>query len=343
MLPLALTVLTAILACGPPSAMAPPAPTAEPGGPPHPPPPGGPPHPPPPGRTGGPPTGGPPSPGSGPPSPGSGPPTASSAPGTGNLPFAPVATDLTHWRGSPVTMVGQAAAQDAERVTFAQSIGATMDISVMPSTFALTWVPPEGAQGVIVTLHGHSAFAYDELYLWYPYAKERHLAIVAVQWWDTLFESEADYLPASYVYTVVTDSLKKHFGTAPPPVVLHGFSRGSAQIFGVAACDAASASPVVKGVIANSGGVEAEYPATLAVEKGTYGQTPYAGQKWVLACGGNDPQPDRSGCPAMERTQPWLEKYGADVVILEDAQAGHGGFQKNTRLVAQALDRLLAP
>lgn len=238
-------------------------------------------------------------------------------------------------------MVAAAAASDASRVAFAQQIGAVMDISVNPSTLSLVWTPPGGAKGVIVTLHGHGATAYDELQLWYPYAKERQLAIVAIQWWDTLFESEADYLPPDSVYKVVSESVHKHFGVTPPPVLLHGFSRGSAQIFGVAAYDRVATVPMVKGVIANAGGVEASYPNTISIEAGAFGPQPFSGMKWVLACGGRDRDPERCGCPAMERTRTWIEKHGGVVTILEDAQASHGSFQKDTVRVGAALDTLL--
>jgi hypothetical protein len=67
--------------------------------------------------------------------------------------------------------------------------------------------------------------------------------------------------------------------------------------------------------------------------------SPFGGSKWVMYCGANDPSPDQSGCPAMQRSRDWVKQHGGTVVqLIEDPTGGHDGFHQNPANVELALD-----
>lgn len=286
----------------------------------------------------------PPPPGAPPPGgPGGGPPRppgdASFSARTGG-PGERAAVDASTWRGNPPQMVARVAAEKPDRIQFAQKIGASTDITVYPPTYALHWAPSGTPRGVLVTLHGHGASAYDELYLWYEVARDEGFAILAVQWWDTVLESESDYMAPKPLYETIQGLVQKHWGTKPPPVVLHGFSRGSAQTFPLVPFDRVG-DKIFAGVISNAGVMEARYTPVNQIEGGSFGSQPFAGLDWILACVEDDPKADMCGCPGMEKTEPWLEKLGAEAEILRVARGGHGGFQNDEASMKKALRKIV--
>ncbi len=60
----------------------------------------------------------------------------------------------------------------------------------------------------------------------------------------------------------------------------------------------------------------------------------------MLFCGGQDPHPERDGCPAMERTGRWIESLGGRTHLIADASQGHGGFHRVKAHVLDALEWL---
>jgi hypothetical protein len=73
--------------------------------------------------------------------------------------------------------------------------------------------------------------------------------------------------------------------------LLHGFSRGAANLYGIVALDAGTPRPLFRQVIANAGGMSPDFPMNRDVEHGRFGRTPYAGTRWWLYCGAGDQQP----------------------------------------------------
>ena len=121
--------------------------------------------------------------------------------------------------------------------------------------------------------------------------------------------------------------------------MLHGFSRGSANIYAVAAADAASSSRYFSLFLANAGRASPDYPPNRAITEGRFGNQPLRQTHWITVCGGRDPHPDRDGCPGMRSTGQWLVEQGAEVVAaIEDPQGGHGVFHRNPHNVNRALD-----
>jgi hypothetical protein len=121
--------------------------------------------------------------------------------------------------------------------------------------------------------------------------------------------------------------------------MLQGFSRGSANIYGVEVLDATSQSPYFSLVIANSGGASLDYPPTHAIDAGQYGPAPFKNTNWITVCGEKDPHPERDGCPAMQRTDLWLASKGANVIgRIEDKNAGHGALNTNPKNAEKVLE-----
>ena len=113
--------------------------------------------------------------------------------------------------------------------------------------------------------------------------------------------------------------------------MLHGFSRGSANSYAVAALDAGrDGRHYFSLFVASSGGVALDFPPTRAIANGDYGPRPLQNTRWVTAAGGRDPHPDRDGIEGMRRTAAWLKEQGGTVVLaIEDAKEGHGALQRN--------------
>ena len=99
--------------------------------------------------------------------------------------------------------------------------------------------------------------------------------------------------------------------------------------------------PLFRSIIANAGGMAADFPMNREIESGRFGSTPFASTRWWLYCGGRDPDPERDGCPAMRRSQRWLQDKGARAELTEDPGGEHGGFHRRGQNVERALDWFL--
>jgi hypothetical protein len=190
--------------------------------------------------------------------------------------------------------------------------------------FYLLWTPPgapERNHPLVVTLHGSASWAFDEFFPWREQVAQVGYGILALQWW---FGEESYYTPAE-LHRELRAALRRQEnqeGTA----LLHGFSRGGANLYGVAAQDRQSSDRFYAMVLANAGGATADFPPNLAISNGEYGYNVCSGTFWSFFCGGKDPNPDRDGCPAMRRTSDWVARYGGVTsLFLEDggAAAGH--------------------
>lgn len=232
----------------------------------------------------------------------------------------------------PPPVLGQAVREDGVRYEYAVAQGARTLPSPDGRTFYVLWLP-KNAKTVIVTLHGSFSYAYDEFYLWHPHAQSRGYGILAVQWW--LGTGPDDYLTPKQVYALVSPILKRHdFGKGR--VILHGFSRGSANTYAITFLDRSSGNRFFGMTIANSGSWEDDFPPNRAIAK--RGAEALAGTRWFLWCGQLDPQP-MTGCPAMRRTKEKIRRHGGSVLqLVEDPAGDHGGFHRRGDNVERALD-----
>lgn len=82
-----------------------------------------------------------------------------------------------------------------------------------------------------------------------------------------------------------------------------------------------------------------DYPPNQDMVRGWFGPSPFQGLRWAMYCGMGDENPERDGCPAMEKARGWVESYGTRVeLLIRDPTGGHGGFHRNP----QHLERVLS-
>jgi hypothetical protein len=210
-------------------------------------------------------------------------------------------------------------------------------------SYLLRWAPPAGqVRRWIVSLHGSRGHATDDLAIWRRNLGDAAYGLVCLQWWRGQGDRTEDYLRPQEIYREL-DLYLIRAGLQPGSCVLHGFSRGSANLYPVMALDRVRGRRFFPTCIASSGGVGLDYPPVREVEAGIFGPQPFAGTRWITCAGGTDPDPDRDGIPAMRRTAAWIAAKGGTVVLaIEDAALGHGALQlsrANVAGVLRVLDR----
>jgi len=235
-------------------------------------------------------------------------------------------------------------AQDARkpRVQFALENDAQVRLTSDGKSFSLLWFP-QGSDSrnpppMIVTLHGHDGWAFDAFYVWHEHFKDRGFGFLAVQWWLGEGESMQDYLSPDEIYQAIDEIFSDlHVGTGK--ALLHGFSRGSANSYAVAAIDHNEGKNYFSLIISDAGRASPDYPPNREIEKGRFGEKPYQGLHWVTYAGGMDTNPERDGIEGMRKTAEWIQKFGGTVdFAIEDAASGHGGFHQNPENARKALD-----
>ncbi len=197
---------------------------------------------------------------------------------------------------------------------------------------------------IIVDLPGHGTKAEDAYAVWQPYVKDTKYALAVMNWWDGEGERKEDYYSPADVATQMKAFLKAQSYEANDIIILSGFSRGSANTYAVAANDREGGNGIFDAVISISGGYQSDFPLTNNQLNSSASASLYEGVVWVLACGGKDSNPNRDGCPAMNKTKTWLSQHGADVVgVLEDPNQGHGAFHRSSlNLPAKAFELIEA-
>jgi len=233
-------------------------------------------------------------------------------------------------------LLAQAKQADAQKYQAFMAAGGKVVETGDGRSFYLLLSPSPDAP-IIVTLHGHGTWAFSDYSAWSE-ATSRGYGLLGLQWWFGRGEGPDDYYRPQELYRVIESILRKE-GLTKRKLLLQGFSRGSANIYGVAALDRRSGNNFFPVIIANAGGAEMDFPINKDIDQGKFGPTPFAGTHWILFCGGKDPHPDRSGCGGMAKTETWLEAKGGSVdLFIQDPSAGHGGFHRNPANVKQALD-----
>jgi hypothetical protein len=253
-------------------------------------------------------------------------------------------------RSDSLPLLQQARSANPQRYQYAVEQGGIILPAADGKSFSVWWLPagsdPANPPPMIVTLHGHASWAFDEFFLWHPYAMERGYGILALQWWFGGGEAINNYYLPQEMYPLIEEVLKAK-NVRPQTVLLHGFSRGSANTYGLTALDRASGNNFFLLTIANAGGRAVDFPIHQSIERGDFGPRPFANTHWVMVCGMNDPHPERDGCPAMNAAREWVLQLGGAVdLLIEDPNGDHGAFHRNPANVNAALDvfaRLLAP
>lgn len=209
-------------------------------------------------------------------------------------------------------------------------------------SFLVVWKPRDSEPSHwIFSLHGSKGFATDDLAIWNAHLKNRNVGLVCLQWWNGKDDSAGSYLMPHQIYREVDIVLRK-LAVKPGNVMLHGFSRGSANSYAVAALDAGRGRRYFSLIVASSGGVAIDFPPTREIISGRFGDHPLRGTRWITVAGARDQNPDRDGIPGMHRTARWLDEQGAEVIaIIEDSENGHGALVLNPANAERVIDLFL--
>ena len=151
-------------------------------------------------------------------------------------------------------------------------------------SFLVVWKPVKAPKRWLVSLHGSGGYATDDFAIWHQYLKSKDIGIMCLQWWHGTGNGTSDYDSPTTIYREIDIAARK-LGIQPGTAMLHGFSRGSANVFAVAALDHGRGGNYFTLHVASSGGVQESYPPTRALLNGEYGQRPLQDTRWITAAG----------------------------------------------------------
>jgi hypothetical protein len=259
------------------------------------------------------------------------------------LALAAVGAAAQDWPAASQALLKQAQAQPgyAQVEALQPSYRPTSD----GRSFVLVWTPNSATPPAkwIVSLPGTGGYATRDLAVWHPHLQGRDVGLVVVQWWLGAGDTTRDYYSPFDIYREI-DRVLNELKVPKNSAMLHGFSRGAANLYAVAALDRARGRQYFSTFVASSGSASLDYQPTQLVTRGEFGAAPYAGTQWVTACGDRDANPGRDGCPGMRRTAEWIQARGGNVALaIEDKNQGHGALQLNPANAKQLLDWYLRP
>jgi hypothetical protein len=196
---------------------------------------------------------------------------------------------------------------------------------------------------IVVSLPGHGTTADDGYKAWKNHLDGTY-ALAEFGWWRGTGEKKTDYYDPPSVVEQVRAFLTGQGYKSSDTIILHGFSRGSANTYAVIAQDKLRGGPVFDAVISNAGKYQSDFPLASPELSDSKMTEVFGGMPWVLVCGGLDENPTRDGCPGMEETKTFLTKHGANVLaLLTDPNKGHGAFHlSDLQLPKQALQLISA-
>jgi hypothetical protein len=198
--------------------------------------------------------------------------------------------------------------------------------------FFIAWFPPswekKSDRRLIVTLHGNGGCAERMFTFWHRTVALHDFAVIALQYAE---EGSGGLLfnDSRTLYGLLRKTLSllhQHCPMDGVPVILHGFSRGSARVFELAAIDQESGGMhAFSAFIADSGTVFPEYRGRLSPYLEKLGPDAYKGARFWLYCGGRD-HGGRT-CRGMARMSQFVRDHQGTVDELYcHASGGHGIF-----------------
>jgi hypothetical protein len=224
----------------------------------------------------------------------------------------------------------------------ARAAGARIDVTPDGRSFYV--MSPATARGgrAIVTFHGYKSTAFDGFSQFRAEAKRAGYTLISINW--RLGPSSAESYSPAQMYAQARTLLRRA-GVTPGHALVHGYSSAAVRVYGVTALDR-RASRFFALSIGDAGGAGPGLPMYREVFGGGLGPKPLAGSHWVLFCGGRDPMPQATGCPAMRRTQGLIRQRGGIVErLIVDPTVSHGGFHEHpaNQRVALGIFARLAP
>lgn len=193
----------------------------------------------------------------------------------------------------------------------------------------------------IVSL-GSNEFASQAVQFWSDTLKGRDAGLIVLQW--PVKGKKAGmfnpYTPRE-IYREIELMLPK-VTTQGDRMMLYGFNKGAANVYAVKALDFVNDKNYFPYILVNAGGASLDYSPTDSVNTGVFGAQPFEGTLWITGCGLKNPEPEKDGCPAMERTARWIESKGGKVAMqLQGENSERGAFQNNSDNMAKVLNWFL--
>lgn len=220
----------------------------------------------------------------------------------------------------------------ADTLTSVERIGGGV-IPLGTNRFFIVWFPENWEtlpnKRLIVTLHGNGGCAESLFQFWYKLSAQRNYAIAALQYAEEDFSGNLSFDDSVQVYKnllIMLGMLHEHCSLDDVPVVLHGFSRGSARTFELALLDRSDDGvKAFSAFIADSGTVFPENDGRLSVLLQNAAPDAYRGARFWLYCGGRDH--GGQTCQGMEKKQHFVLAHGGIVdEFYQYPPGGHGIF-----------------
>jgi hypothetical protein len=192
-----------------------------------------------------------------------------------------------------------------------------------------------GGGKTIVTFHGYLSTAFDDFVHWQAEAKRRGIRVIAIQW--RLGKHSADSFTTAQMYAQAR-SLLRRAGVVPGDALVSGYSAAASRLYGLEYLDL-HGGRLFSLAVANAGGALPGYSGYPQVFGAPAGRRTLRGSRWILFCGGRDPDPNLTGCPIMRRTRAKIVSRGGEIArFIVDPRANHGGFYENQANTRSALD-----
>jgi hypothetical protein len=224
----------------------------------------------------------------------------------------------------------------ADILTSVQNSGGGV-IPLANDRFFMTWFPENWDtlpdKRLIVTLHGNGGCAEKLFQFWQKPAMRQNYAIAALQYAAEDASGNFVFDDSVRIYEhlrVMLDTLNTHFSLEDVPIILHGFSRGSARTFELAMLDRADdGMQAFSAFISDSGTVFPENAGQLSALLQQADPDTYRGAHFWLYCGGQDH--GGQTCRGMNKIQQFVLAHAG---VLDDfyqhPTGGHGIFITNT-------------
>lgn len=206
-------------------------------------------------------------------------------------------------------------------------------IPLAKNRFFIAWFPPgwekQSRRRLVVTLHGNGGCAERMFTFWHRTAALHGYAIIAVQYAQEDENGRLSYDDSPALYALLEKTvnlLRRHCPLQGVTIILHGFSRGAARVYELAAMDRAPGGMrAFSAFIADSGAVFAEYRGRLSPYLERLGLDAYDGARFWLYCGGRDHE--GRTCRGIEKISWFIRRHGAVVdAVYRHPPGGHGIF-----------------
>ncbi len=207
-------------------------------------------------------------------------------------------------------------------------------IPIGQNRFFIMWLP-EGwdlmdRKRIVTSLHGNGGCAERMFNFWYRNRSLHKFGIIALQYAETDSSGNLHFDDSRTIYSnllEIINQLREHLHMEDVPLVLHGFSRGSARVFEIAALDRApDGMRAFSAFIADSGTVFPENQGRLSQLLREFGETAcYKGANFWVYCGGRDHR--GRTCRGLARMCAFVREHGGKInTFYQYPPGGHGIF-----------------